>query len=214
MRAAMNRLLCAKLVVQVSIRAAHAGSDQVRSIKPPGASCFNPRCPCGQRSTLRHSRTLCAKFQSALPMRAAMYAIGHRSKGVGVSIRAAHAGSDGRRILLLGGYRVSIRAAHAGSDFPNGTVAFRDRCFNPRCPCGQRSMRMYGFYVQILVSIRAAHAGSDAGVLLHFSHLGCFNPRCPCGQRCGLLHLQLPPCSFNPRCPCGQRCGEDARPQG
>ena len=57
--------------------------------------------------------------------------------------------------------KVSIRAAHAGSDIqPTGSKVVVAR-FNPRCPCGQRSLQVWQSLDVCVVSIRAAHAGSD-----------------------------------------------------
>ena len=58
---------------------------------------------------------------------------------VGISIHAAHAGSDGRAQPHFGDFTISIHAAHAGSDAFWFTSAAAQ-----------------------VISIHAAHAGSDS----------------------------------------------------
>jgi len=195
--------------------------------KNTSPSCFNPRCPRGQRLLWIGMTNRCTMFQSTLPTRAATAAALAFTTPSLVSIHAAHAGSDCCRTRIY------------------NTLA----CFNPRCPRGQRPVGYRNMFSANLfqstlptraatpifappatvenVSIHAAHAGSDNDVKLlmehrivsiHAAHAGsdfanygvfldssCFNPRCPRGQRQGAPGKNTSPSCFNPRCPRGQR---------
>ena len=147
-----------------------------------------------------------------------------------VSIHAARAGSDLRCWRQVHGhFVVSIHAARAGSDARlryrhSAPVGFQstlparaatrgtdpcsrlNRCFNPRCPRGQRRDAAQSFAPCFVfqstlparaatcsaelrarrgaVSIHAARAGSDhVSPLRRSSSYRSFNPRCPRGQR-------------------------------
>ena len=153
-------LLYYRSEVYISIHAAHAGSDLWRLLPLPALHNFNPRCPCGQRHYFSYFVLSFLQFQSTLPMRAATNNKSIKAVVYGISIHAAHAGSDPTPIDNLIKIVISIHAAHAGSDYFLTETGKVVENFNPRCPCGQR------------------HGSKNI-----VPWLGYFNPRCPCGQR-------------------------------
>ena len=121
---------------------------------------FNPRAPCGARLRLIDKSTCSVEFQSTRPVR----------------------GATRLAILHLFVGLVSIHAPRAGRDCSAASHQRRQRCFNPRAPCGARP--------------QARRLPPDSS---------CFNPRAPCGARLRAIRRILGGNCFNPRAPCGAR---------
>ena len=100
-----------------------------------------------------------------------------------ISIHAAHAGSDGTAgsdcILSV----ISIHAAHAGSDFRQSSDKFACSPFQSTLPMRAATLWYRPYVPSGQISIHAAHAGSDYYAHRFRNELMDFNPRCPCGQR-------------------------------
>ena len=77
---------------------------------------------------------------------------------------------------------ISIHAAHAGSDKYGGVKKIRRKLyFNPRCPCGQRPILLWGLILlkvfQSTLPMRAAtlagaHTGIAHNISIHAAHAG------------------------------------------
>ena len=106
------------IFVEISIHAPHAGSDVVHNRFTQPVGDFNPRSPCGERLEGRGSRAFTDQ----------------------ISIHAPHAGSDQSQPNSPYFFAISIHAPHAGSDylFQKGFGFLFN--FNPRSPCGERSI--------------------------------------------------------------------------
>ena len=100
----------------VSIHAPHAGRDIVAGSGRAGASCFNPRAPCGARRRQRRRQMRVFMFQSTRPMR----------------------GATGEKYDYGRTKQVSIHAPHAGRDRESRSSRVPPNGFNPRAPCGAR----------------------------------------------------------------------------
>mgnify|MGYP001685495317 CR=1 FL=1 len=149
----------------VSIHAPHAGRDLRHFPTPQGSDQFQSTRPM-RGATLNWSLELYQQaFQSTRPMRGATKGKWAGKPVLLVSIHAPHAGRD-TRLAIHGGTRsVSIHAPHAGRDLRDLPWRPRERCFNPRAPCGARQRKQRGHSVHGAVSIHAPHAGRDAVVL-------------------------------------------------
>ena len=118
MRAATIGRIQVRSYTDISIHAAHAGSDHKCLFCGYTWHNFNPRCPCGQRRRLPKIMVGAKEFQSTLPMRAATRTIRHCASNAMIYFNPRC--PCGQRLTL-------IAATCAAKLY-----------FNPRCPCGQR----------------------------------------------------------------------------
>ena len=148
--------------------------------------CFNPRPPRGGRPVFDVALVFYHRFQSAPPTRGATGEGGGGERGWPVSIRAPHAGGDGR------GGRGGEGMASFNPRPPRGGRRTRScrwwrwRGFNPRPPRGGRLPSRTWIGRAQRVSIRAPHAGGDPVSAPVVGASGGFNPRPPRGGRRGL----------------------------
>ena len=167
----------------VSIHAARAGGDQVRSEVSTRPRCFNPRRPRGRRPD--HRGGGCCERVSIHAARAGgdLGQIARAQRGSVVSIHAARAGGDGGGSGASGTVVVfqSTPPARAAT-VEDSPVYCGGRSFNPRRPRGRRRDNVW-----------------------FCGRFACFNPRRPRGRRPGSVLVQWWSRSFNPRRPRGRR---------
>ena len=169
----------------VSIHAPHAGRDQNRHTLPDFFLCFNPRAPCGARSSAMWRAACSLTFQSTRPMRGAIMGMSTPLSDIVVSIHAPHAGRDMLAVTDDGldlpfqstrpmrgaiffrvsadfGLPVSIHAPHAGRDAQICLIHAKQSLFQSTRPMRGAMLiprRSAGYKI---VSIHAPHAGRDA----------------------------------------------------
>ena len=139
MRAATAQVYTLQGFHQISIHAAHAGSDIHFTITVNTSHKFQSTLPMRAATNKTRHTINRHRFQSTLPMRAATKA--------SVTV-------DNLKLI-------SIHAAHAGSDLLRRRCILLIADFNPRCPCGQRPGIKCPYSFKVYISIHAAHAGSD-----------------------------------------------------
>ena len=212
-RAATRMPSChARTGVVVSIHAARAGGDAMRSVTEiaRGLS-FNPRRPRGRRRTSVHERcALSTCFNPRRPRgRRRDVACSDRSHRP-VSIHAARAGGDATSMPKQSdGIEFQSTPPARAATATEQRVGSQQRRFNPRRPRGRRpgcsadGSRRSAFQStpparaatvlrsrrlrRVGVSIHAARAGGDEACRSEHSLLDCFNPRRPRGRRHGTI---------------------------
>ena len=234
----------------ISIHAPRVGSDVFSTNIASSAINFNPRSPCGERPLPRRSPAISQRFQSTLPVWGATIVAPVLIQYHTISIHAPRVGSDCRSGGPAFSRDISIHAPRVGSDchfwlFPAARVVFQstlpvwgathdipllpvELCdFNPRSPCGERRLFLFGkldvrdfnprspcgerplkaFATAIAKGFQSTLPvwGATKPVFSMAETVEHFNPRSPCGERQD--HRDAVPCpgDFNPRSPCGER---------
>ena len=143
---------------------------------------IDSRSPSGLRLTKLQNGDQDVKFQFTQPKRAATCAVIANDVVNGVSIHAAQAGCDLRKVSGLITPDVSIHAAQAGCDTLATSQGSTQVSFNSRSPSGLRQVVAIQLIYSADVSIHAAQAGCDYGgisrtflrsVSIHAAQAGC-----------------------------------------
>ena len=144
---------------------------------------IDSRSPSGLRLTKLQNGDQDVKFQFTQPKRAATCAVIANDVVNGVSIHAAQAGCDLRKVSGLITPDVSIHAAQAGCDMGKWLTAKFEPSFNSRSPSGLRRASSKTKLAKMTVSIHAAQAGCDTLATSQGSTQVSFNSRSPSGLR-------------------------------
>ncbi len=126
------------IVLDISIHAPRAGSDQRGLISVNALSSFQSTLPVRGATDYRGASVQNSEFQSTLPVRGATggVIVGYWIRKI--SIHAPRAGSDVPVLVLYLCDFISIHAPRAGSDPYIVIIATIATYFNPRSPCGER----------------------------------------------------------------------------
>jgi len=163
----------------VSIHAAHAGSDTAHLERRHRLRVSIHAAHAGSDARLLLDLVPVVLFQSTLPTRAATTREGKPEPVASVSIHAAHAGSD-----------------------PSCERWYNDRrCFNPRCPRGQRPRLLLDLVLVVLFQSTLPTRAATMRRAMEQVAIQCFNPRCPRGQRPECLRISASTCLFQSTLP-------------
>ncbi len=117
MRGATAVTPCNASSTDISIHAPLAGRDRRRSGRPPPASHFNPRAPCGARREIRkHSGIFCLYFNPRAPCGARPSSQGFKILNPLFQSTRPLRGATGNQNGRSGELRISIHAPLAGRD--------------------------------------------------------------------------------------------------
>ena len=124
--------------------------------------CFNPRAPCGARRGAPYRSFSCSMFQSTRPVRGATHTMIVWFYIGNVSIHAPRAGRD-PWYKRKGGSKEMFQSTRPvrGATRDSNRRCGRNRCFNPRAPCGARHVLLLPIELAEVVSIHAPRAGRD-----------------------------------------------------
>ena len=161
-RGATHTMIVWFYIGNVSIHAPRAGRDDVAPFELPFPACFNPRAPCGARLHLHDWYGRFQLFQSTRPVRGATTLIRFRRRIPYVSIHAPRAGRD-PWYKRKGGSKEMFQSTRPvrGATRDSNRRCGRNRCFNPRAPCGARHVLLLPIELAEVVSIHAPRAGRD-----------------------------------------------------
>ncbi len=171
-------------VINISIHAPRAGSDNILCIYDGADSDFNPRPPCGERRRKLGGSSQQIEFQSTPPVRGATDGVPNWLDCVAISIHAPRAGSDcpsisaepstatfqstppvrGATFLVRRCGRlhsISIHAPRAGSDLRRLTLIKAGASFQSTPPVRGATVHRVGQCRAQTISIHAPRAGSD-----------------------------------------------------
>ena len=210
-------------MIEISIHALLAESDEPVAWTRTHGGNFYPRSPCGERHATTviagvslnfYPRSPCGERPEQTKLLISIHALLAESDGLPcmissniflflstLSLRRATSPNGGQYSV----YSISIHALLAESDYTAICCAPPTLNFYPRSPCGERLVGILQQRGHQLISIHALLAESDQPRYRPQRLLFYFYPRSPCGERhFSPRHLHAD-AHFYPRSPCGER---------